>query len=1458
MNQLTTHLHPRQRWTSFASSWALRGLTVAAVVLGLSGFVQAQDNTPGTTVLGSTTASSTGAWSFTPATAQSDATHTYTATAANAAGSFDATKVKVNDVIKFTDNATPANTKSVTITQAMIDAAVNGVGTATTTFTRPADGGTLTVTAQLFDVAGNGTPVSASDSATLDISAPTQTVTFSSMTKDSGLTSKATNADWSTNDNSAGRLVSGFLSAPLAADEFVLVFVDKGDGAGPQPLGIGSANGIATVAQGGTTWEITDTNAYPAGSATTAKWTYSAKVVDAAGNSGANQTQVVNADYSEAAPVITSVKDSTNTSIADAGTTSNPVSSVTGTGVAGDVIYLYDNTATNLVGSATVGGDGTWTVTGLSGNSGSHKFAAKQVDALSNLSVLSNTWAVTSGGTNLLANGDFSAGNTGFRSNGAWTSGNPLQTENTAYATGYDASNWSTAATTATATGTYTGGTYTNNYNGGVNNPNGKMTGKVLFGQNSGGTQNAWAEDVAVVAGQTYTFSFDYALQNYQYTESVVIDGVKIAIGGSGGGGQGTNRSGNFEATYTATSSKTITLAVETQSGGFNGNDFIFDNFNFTKAVAADNNSLVLGGTAPVSSGVDSVGFSGGPISTLAGNDTITASGTDIQAKLAAGGIINGGAGVDNLKLAAGTVLNLEMLTANQTVKSIQQVEMITMTGGSSKLTLSANDVLSLGASNESTMSAYTFSTTTLTPLNSVTPTSTSSAGKVQFVVNGASGDTLNLDSLANDGVTSTNGVSSGLLGNTGLAGTWTYKGEFSITASNSPDGLAHTYKVYDHSTTQAQVLVDVPVVVTTLTPISISAISNDSGPSSTDFVTNDQTLVYSGQLPATFNSGTERVLVQLTDSANVTTTLGFATVSGTGWTFDNQAVTQAVGTYTIKATIVGSANTTPVASYGTQGVSTQTLVIDTATPTVAVTRSGTGTMTAAETITFTLSEDSTTFTSEDVDVTGGTLTAFNGSGKSYTATFTPTAAATGTATVGVAAGKFTDAAGNANADTYVTGQGTNTQTDNQVNTAFNTIPAPTEVVSFLSMSRDNGGNNNDWKTSDVSAGRIVSGKLDKALDPSETLNVYSNGNLIGAAVVSGTDWEISDTNAYTADWTYTAKVTNVTGSSAVATQKVTTDITEAAPVITSVTDGANVVVVTSTGASASGTSNKNITALAGTGVAGDKVIVYDNSGANVVGSATVGSDGKWTLSGLSVAPGSNKFAAKQIDEFGNESLLSNTMLVSGLVVDNMVGTKTVGNSLVSNYFTLTDKFGNAGPGYKYGIYDTTRIYLHSFTDQGDKGVANAGGHDILKLAAGTTLDLTALTSTQTVLGLQSVEHFALQGSSSKLVLNVNDVLSLGGVGADTLAFSSTTLANGSTSSTSNTNHTQLVIDGTATDLVTLNTLLSNGGNSGAWQDMGKTGTINGHSYEVFNHSTTNAQVLIDTTIFNASHLTLG
>ena len=93
--------------------------------------------------------------------------------------------------------------------------------------------------------------------------------------------------------------------------------------------------------------------------------------------------------------------------------------------------------------------------------------------------------------------------------------------------------------------------------------------------------------------------------------------------------------------------------------------------------------------------------------------------------------------------------------------------------------------------------------------------------------------------------------------------------------------------------------------------------------------------------------------------------------------------------------------------------------LVDTTPPTLAIT-SGTSSLIAGQTatITFTFSEDpSTSFTWDgstgDVVVSGGSLGAISGSGLTRTATFTPTTNYAGSASITVAAGSYTDTAGN-------------------------------------------------------------------------------------------------------------------------------------------------------------------------------------------------------------------------------------------------------------------------------------------------------------------------------------------------------------------------------------------------------------------------------------------------------------
>jgi large repetitive protein len=94
---------------------------------------------------------------------------------------------------------------------------------------------------------------------------------------------------------------------------------------------------------------------------------------------------------------------------------------------------------------------------------------------------------------------------------------------------------------------------------------------------------------------------------------------------------------------------------------------------------------------------------------------------------------------------------------------------------------------------------------------------------------------------------------------------------------------------------------------------------------------------------------------------------------------------------------------------------------VNTVQPTVAITSNvaNGATLHAGETalLTFTLSTASSDFADSDVMVKGGSLSNWAGSGSSYTATFTPDANSTAPASVSIASGVFSNAAGNANAD---------------------------------------------------------------------------------------------------------------------------------------------------------------------------------------------------------------------------------------------------------------------------------------------------------------------------------------------------------------------------------------------------------------------------------------------------------
>ena len=142
---------------------------------------------------------------------------------------------------------------------------------------------------------------------------------------------------------------------------------------------------------------------------------------------------------------------------------------------------------------------------------------------------------------------------------------------------------------------------------------------------------------------------------------------------------------------------------------------------------------------------------------------------------------------------------------------------------------------------------------------------------------------------------------------------------------------------------------------------------------------------------PGTYNSvivGIENAGVGDTDNDGIVT----GTSGALNWTLNE---TSTSGTWNL--TIAGSDTTPPTMNITAAGVT-----------------SGSTTSNANLSLTFTSSEPTTNFIAGDITVTNGTISNFSATSSTvYTATFTPTIS--GATTINVAAGRFTDAAGNNN-----------------------------------------------------------------------------------------------------------------------------------------------------------------------------------------------------------------------------------------------------------------------------------------------------------------------------------------------------------------------------------------------------------------------------------------------------------
>lgn len=153
--------------------------------------------------------------------------------------------------------------------------------------------------------------------------------------------------------------------------------------------GDNGATALGTVtASGGGTWSLST------GSLAAGDHTLIAQAVDIAGNSSAASTGlVITIDRTAAAPTGLALAAGSDTGLAGDAITSILAPSITGTAEAGGVVSLYNGS--NIVGSATVAGDGTWSVTSSALGNGTHSLTARLVDIVGNTSNDSSAFAVT-------------------------------------------------------------------------------------------------------------------------------------------------------------------------------------------------------------------------------------------------------------------------------------------------------------------------------------------------------------------------------------------------------------------------------------------------------------------------------------------------------------------------------------------------------------------------------------------------------------------------------------------------------------------------------------------------------------------------------------------------------------------------------------------------------------------------------------------------------------------------------------------------------------------------------------------------------------------------------------------------------------------------------------------------------------------------------------------------------
>ena len=811
------------------------------------------------------------------------------------------------------------------------------VGTATVTNsiwtfadTGLADGVNYVYTARVEDVSGNQGLVSNDYSITVDTSAPTQSVVISTVTDDvaPGLGIVANNG--ATNDTTP--LLGGTISAILNSGEQVVVLRD------------GAVVGTATVT--GTTWTFAD-----AGLTDGRTYIYTARVEDGAGNRGAissNYSISVDTSAPTQTTVITTVLDNVAPglgTVANGGTTNDTTPELQGTistvlGL-GEVVAVYRDGV--KVGTATVTNT-TWTYVDSSLASGSsYTYTARVEDAAGNTGNSSSNYNVTieTGGptqtTTIIAVQDDFAPQIGtVANNGATNDTTPVIEGQISAALNVGESVIVLRDGVVLGKATVAGTTWTYNDTG--------------LSSGSNYTYTSYVENAAFIQGgisNSYTITVDTDAPTQTTIITTVVDNVAPGLGNVANGAFTNDDTPSIEGTISATlgSGEVVAIyrdGVKVGTATVTGTTWTFadaglasgSSYTYTARVedAAGNQGLVSNNYAI---SVDTSGSSQS-VQILSVIDDVAPQ---------TGVVANNGATNDISPQLTGSIATA--LTGTETVVVLRDNVVIgtaTVTG----TTWAFNDsglsngntyvyttrVETAGGNQSPASAAYTITVDTDAPTQTtvITQVIDNFAPQTGIVANNGS---------TNDVTPSIEGTISATLGSDEVVvmyrdgvkvGTAIVTGTTWIFAdAGLVDGNTYIYaaSLEDAAGNQGLVSNNYAISVDTSAPsasnlIQISAISTDTGISSTDFLTNDTTLTVSGTLTSALSVGEK---VQVSNDGG--TTWIDAITTGTTWSLVDATVHSTNFSYL--ARVVDDAG-------NVGSTDTQAIVIDTVAPTQLVT----------------------------------------------------------------------------------------------------------------------------------------------------------------------------------------------------------------------------------------------------------------------------------------------------------------------------------------------------------------------------------------------------------------------------------------------------------------------------------------------------------------------------------------